>query len=792
MNDQYDCIVIGAGITGLVAARNLMKREVKVLLVEATDRIGGRIFDDQEFLFAHKDSKDSQKHGEEEKGNTTSNLEKFHIPYGANKFYPLNSEYLMNEIKKYQLEIKEEHFTKTFVQTTDFHIITLYEMFQKIQDNYYYLEIIKELNDLSILIDPVHAPFDYEKTDEFYNTYDYLSYKSSSIPSSGSFQCQQEYYKLFKKNILQSDLFHQYDIFFMNYLQNNKIFSKIIPKTFFPELTELTRPASPITMTNPSRPNSPSRKKKRERIQLLEKNYEELCKQQRNMIPFIIEFFLLCSEIIFEIDSTEISLLMLLNLINHFHFKFENLLAFYFHSYSTIDNHYNGDSSNNTSGLSKLIECIFHEFIDCGGQYLLNTPCISIYQNSHYYQASLNNFFHGTENIYNKQEVPYPRTRPTTTLTATNLTRPSTTTAPLNMNNVASIPPSTAALGGLRGGEIITRQQTRQLSTRPTSQLQPKQIKTQFPITNTFLELPPDDVHIICKLANGEIYQCKQIILTIPLHCISSIQFFPGLSSTFTHAVNRCVPNDSTNFLQCFALCSNSAREFKPNEQVLKNKSNISNRINRILAFNSGNSVKHDHFIYQSTVHHRQVVLAEDKDNPNPPDYTLVSIHGMRRAVLEDKQRSFKLMHPDIEELSKHSIFYQDFVLNPYIRSHFFHLRCGTRNLYSRLCVEAISPWKYIKQNPEFEENPSFFTTFADEDEEIARQENPGFSNYPVIKDDEMSLFITNADLSPHWTGWVEGGIYMGTKAAEILYQRIIKQPISTNFAKKKDSIIYY
>ena len=48
-----------------------------------------------------------------------------------------------------------------------------------------------------------------------------------------------------------------------------------------------------------------------------------------------------------------------------------------------------------------------------------------------------------------------------------------------------------------------------------------------------------------------------------------------------------------------------------------------------------------------------------------------------------------------------------------------------------------------------------------------------------------MSLYITNADLSPVWTGWIEGGIYMGKKAAEILYPRIIQQPILTNFARK-------
>lgn len=40
--DYYDAIVIGAGFTGLVAARDLSKNGLSVLLVEARDRIGGR------------------------------------------------------------------------------------------------------------------------------------------------------------------------------------------------------------------------------------------------------------------------------------------------------------------------------------------------------------------------------------------------------------------------------------------------------------------------------------------------------------------------------------------------------------------------------------------------------------------------------------------------------------------------------------------------------------------------------------------------------------------------------
>lgn len=38
----YDVVVVGAGFAGLVAARDLSKENLSVLLIEARDRIGGR------------------------------------------------------------------------------------------------------------------------------------------------------------------------------------------------------------------------------------------------------------------------------------------------------------------------------------------------------------------------------------------------------------------------------------------------------------------------------------------------------------------------------------------------------------------------------------------------------------------------------------------------------------------------------------------------------------------------------------------------------------------------------
>ena len=41
---RYDCIVVGGGISGLIAARNLYRSGYNVLLIEARDRIGGRMY----------------------------------------------------------------------------------------------------------------------------------------------------------------------------------------------------------------------------------------------------------------------------------------------------------------------------------------------------------------------------------------------------------------------------------------------------------------------------------------------------------------------------------------------------------------------------------------------------------------------------------------------------------------------------------------------------------------------------------------------------------------------------
>ena len=55
MNDQYDfmdVIIIGAGAAGLMAAKKLSAEGLKVCVLEARDRIGGRIYTTKEHDFS--------------------------------------------------------------------------------------------------------------------------------------------------------------------------------------------------------------------------------------------------------------------------------------------------------------------------------------------------------------------------------------------------------------------------------------------------------------------------------------------------------------------------------------------------------------------------------------------------------------------------------------------------------------------------------------------------------------------------------------------------------------------
>ena len=43
MNNEYDVIIVGAGFSGLIAARELFRAGKNILLLEARERVGGRV-----------------------------------------------------------------------------------------------------------------------------------------------------------------------------------------------------------------------------------------------------------------------------------------------------------------------------------------------------------------------------------------------------------------------------------------------------------------------------------------------------------------------------------------------------------------------------------------------------------------------------------------------------------------------------------------------------------------------------------------------------------------------------
>lgn len=106
----FDCIVLGAGITGVTAARNLQQEGLRVLILEGSDRIGGRIYSKRNLVLNPDYVPDSAN------------------PGGKGKFIPVEAgaEYVHIEdnrrYKEFWDEIKKHAFTTSkYPKTSIFH-----------------------------------------------------------------------------------------------------------------------------------------------------------------------------------------------------------------------------------------------------------------------------------------------------------------------------------------------------------------------------------------------------------------------------------------------------------------------------------------------------------------------------------------------------------------------------------------------------------------------------------------------------------------------------------------------
>ena len=78
---QFDCIVVGAGLSGLTAARDLQNLGKSVLVLEATSAPGGRVKSDYRdgFIFDHGFQVINPKYPEVVRSKVLRNLDTFFI-----------------------------------------------------------------------------------------------------------------------------------------------------------------------------------------------------------------------------------------------------------------------------------------------------------------------------------------------------------------------------------------------------------------------------------------------------------------------------------------------------------------------------------------------------------------------------------------------------------------------------------------------------------------------------------------------------------------------------------------
>jgi hypothetical protein len=300
----------------------------------------------------------------------------------------------------------------------------------------------------------------------------------------------------------------------------------------------------------------------------------------------------------------------------------------------------------------------------------------------------------------------------------------------------------------------------------------PRVPKYDFPIPSTIAYATR------VKLSTGQELRSLGTIVTIPLNAVLSIKFEPSLPNHASRGAERC--NGNHNYLKVFSYAEG-----------------VTVRISRL--FSKWN---YTHSCDVQTLAHKLVDGAEDRETtlvndseyydiakvisakPGRKKYSIVSLVARREDLLQRRLgsivQSYKQIHPeislrldtpyltsdDLREMSASqdhqindsnkvfmkattgdlsSIFYYDFYRDKMIRSMWFNLRAGTSQLHHLMHSELACPW-----GPE-----------------------------------NQSLFITGADMSTHWSGWIEGAVYAAQQATKVMLPFISPPKIERNFAKK-------
>lgn len=259
------------------------------------------------------------------------------------------------------------------------------------------------------------------------------------------------------------------------------------------------------------------------------------------------------------------------------------------------------------------------------------------------------------------------------------------------------------------------------------------------------------------KASSGQLHLCRGAVVAVPLSCLSSIRFSPPLPDSLRDAAERCQAG-----VQLVKLWGRAV--------------SVSPRIYRTLTYcHPCKDVKH--VVYQQEEEQQGLLVTLDaRGDPLDVDEQLfgVWISGWRRDLLTltgDSANSsggsngcaiassdpraapvpspslMRTLHPKAEFVQTvgATIHFHDFSRDPYSHGSWFCLRAGTAVLHARAVSEAVQPWTSANG----------------------------------------SLTLACSDLSPEWTGWVEGAVLSGVRAAQRMVTYLIPEKIPRNFLKR-------